>query len=69
MNMREREGRRIGIIGHEAAKFTEAGEREAKRIIRVLLDAALTLVSGGCHLNGVDIWAEEIADKIGRAHV
>lgn len=50
----------VGIVGAEAAKFTPSGEREARAIIRRLLapeDAVL--VSGGCHLGGIDIWAEE----------
>lgn len=58
---------RIGIVGHEASKFTPAGEVEAKLIIRKLLapeDAIL--VSGHCHLGGIDIWAEEVAQELGR---
>ncbi len=57
----------IGIVGHEAAKFTEKGEREARAIIwQLLLPPYATLVSGHCHLGGIDIWAEEEADKLGR---
>ncbi len=59
----------IGIVGAESAKFTPSGEREARFLIRSILHAALidasepvTLVSGGCHLGGIDIWAEEEAD-------
>jgi len=59
----------IGIVGAEAAKFTASGEREARFLIRSILNAALiaayepvTLISGGCHLGGIDIWAEEEAD-------
>lgn len=56
----------IGIVGHEAAKFTALGERRARRIIRELLSAPdAVLVSGHCHLGGIDIWAEEVADAIG----
>ena len=52
----------IGIVGHEAAKFTPKGEIEAKHIIAGLLDnGSDVLVSGGCHLGGIDIWAEEKA--------
>ncbi len=56
---------RVGIVGHEAAKFTEATEAEARRIIRALLKDAAVMVSGHCHLGGVDIWAEEEADALG----
>lgn len=57
----------IGIVGHEALKFTEAGEREARAIIwQLLLPPDAVLVSGHCHLGGIDIWAEEEADKLGR---
>jgi hypothetical protein len=56
---------KIGIVGHEAKKFTPETEAEAKRIIRTLLKEGNTLVSGGCHLGGIDIWAEEIADEMG----
>lgn len=58
----------VGIVGHERAKFTREGEIEARRIIRELLvsrDGA-RVVSGGCHLGGVDIWAEEESAKLGR---
>lgn len=75
----------IGIVGAEAAKFTNRGEQEARRlIIRLLTDfktaskfitfggmrllappVVITLVSGGCHLGGIDIWAEEEAEMVG----
>lgn len=56
----------VGIVGHEAAKFTPETEAKAREIIRFLLDEPGTrLVSGHCHLGGVDIWAEEIADQLG----
>lgn len=57
----------IGIVGHEAAKFTLNMEEEAKGIItQILLQSfietgGVVLISGGCHLGGVDIWADEIA--------
>lgn len=56
---------KVGIIGHAADKFTEVTERSAKMIIRELLNPGDILVSGGCHLEGVDIWAEEIAKELG----
>ena len=56
---------RIGIVGAEAAKFTPAGEAQARSIILMLLAPTnAVLVSGGCHLGGIDIWAEEVADEI-----
>lgn len=56
----------IGIVGHEAIKFTPAGERQARaEIWRILMEPDVTLVSGHCHLGGIDIWAEEEADKRG----
>lgn len=50
----------VGIVGVEAAKLTRATEAAARAIIRRLLHPAGTvLVSGGCHLGGIDILAEE----------
>lgn len=56
---------RVGIVGHEAKKFTPETEEKARKIIRSLLSPNDILVSGGCHLGGIDIWAEEEADKLG----
>lgn len=58
---------KIGIVGAEAKKFTLATEAQAKRVIEEVLVAghADAMVSGGCHLGGVDIWAEEVADRLG----
>jgi len=58
---------RIGIVGNEAAKFTAETERKAKEVIRTLLSQpnVTAMVSGGCHLGGIDIWAEEIANEMG----
>ena len=58
---------RIGIVGHEAKKFTPETEAKAREIICSLLHSNDILVSGGCHLGGIDIWAEEEADKMGLA--
>lgn len=57
----------IGIVGHEAAKFYPPQQREARELIRFLLQRYpdSVVVSGGCHLGGIDIWAEEEADKLG----
>ena len=58
---------KLGIVGHEAAKFTPETETEAKALIRTLLlnPAVTEVVSGECHLGGIDIWAHEIADELG----
>lgn len=63
-----RPSRRVAIVGHEGAKFTEGSEAKARRIIRKLLTEptkATLMVSGHCPLGGVDIWAEEEADYMG----
>lgn len=60
----------IGIVGNEGAKFTSETEAKAKAIIYSILyrlvpeDVEITLVSGRCHLGGIDVWAEEIADNL-----
>ena len=55
----------IGIVGHQKSKFNDITETTAKNIIFSLLKKHNILVSGGCHLEGIDIWAEEIATEIG----
>lgn len=58
---------RVGIVGHEAAKFTPETERIAREIIRELIRPEGTIVvSGHCHIGGIDIWAEEEAATMGR---
>jgi len=56
---------KIGIVGHAKDKFTSKTEAKARRIIQSLLSEGDIVVSGGCHLGGIDIWAEEEADKLG----
>lgn len=58
---------RLGIVGHEAKKFTVETEVLARQAIRELLRRhnARCVVSGGCHLGGIDIWAVEEAKKLG----
>lgn len=63
---------KIGIVGHEAAKFTPDTEAKAKQLIKCLLDDDALFaddetiaVSGHCPLGGIDIWTEEIADEYG----
>jgi hypothetical protein len=65
VNCPKGENMRVGIVGHEAKKFTIETEEKAREIIRSLLSPNDILVSGGCHLGGIDIWAEEEADKLG----
>jgi len=52
----------VGIVGHEAAKFTKAGERQAREVIRRIIRKADKVVSGACHLGGIDVWAIEEAE-------
>jgi hypothetical protein len=56
----------IGIVGSEEAKFTPKGKKHAVDIITSLLlkQSVVGVVSGGCHLGGIDIWSEEIADYL-----
>jgi hypothetical protein len=58
----------IGIVGSEAAKFTPDTEEAAKEMLRgiILFENAETIVSGACHLGGIDRWAIEIAIEMGR---
>lgn len=57
----------VGFVGHEKAKFTPTQEWDAREIIRQNIThhqhegKEVVVVSGGCHLGGVDIWAEEVA--------
>jgi hypothetical protein len=56
---------RIGIVGSEAAKFTPETEATARRMIRESLHPGDVVVSGACHLGGIDTWAIEEAKKLG----
>jgi hypothetical protein len=53
----------VGIVGSEAAKFTLSAEKLARETIERIIDAhrPQRVVSGGCHLGGIDIWAEEVS--------
>jgi hypothetical protein len=58
----------VGIVGHEAAKFTPGMESLARATIwKILEDCAepLTVISGGCHLGGIDVWAMQEARLLG----
>lgn len=56
----------VGIVGSEEAKFTSIGEARGKAIIRGLLTApgVEQVVSGGCHLGGIDKWAAQIGMEL-----
>lgn len=56
---------RIGIVGHEGAKFTPAAEGRARKAIRLLLSPGDVVISGKCHLGGIDIWAAEEGRAMG----
>lgn len=58
---------KLGIVGSEKSKFTPLGEERAKDAIRTLIRERQPnhIVSGHCHLGGIDIWAEEIANELG----
>jgi hypothetical protein len=55
----------LGIVGAEGAKFTPLGEQRAKAVIyeRIRQLKPDKVVSGGCHLGGIDKWAIEIAKE------
>lgn len=59
---------RVGIVGHEEVKFSAWARTQARDIIRgIIADAGrgAVVVSGHCHLGGVDMWAEEIGRELG----
>lgn len=62
---------KIGIVGSEAAKFTSDSEAVARSLIReLILQAEVTEVcSGDCHLGGIDQWAREECEKIGKSFI
>ena len=56
---------KLGIVGSEAAKFTPETELLAKEQIADFLNLGDTVISGECHLGGIDIWAKEYAIENG----
>lgn len=58
---------KIGIVGAEKAKFTEKGRTRARRLIRGILSekGVSAVVSGACHLGGIDRWAVEMGWELG----
>jgi hypothetical protein len=60
--------RTLGLVGSEAAKFTPETEERARDIIRAYLQLGWDrVVSGACHLGGIDVWAIEEAKEMGIA--
>ena len=57
----------VGIVGHEASKFTAETEARARAYIRRVLSHKSTTgaVSGACPLGGIDIWTREEAHALG----
>jgi hypothetical protein len=55
----------VGVVGAEGIKFTTDGEREARQAIRESISVASLVVSGACHLGGIDVWAIEEAKILG----
>lgn len=58
---------RLGIVGSEGAKFTPETEMKARTWIAHLIEEnwADTVVSGACHLGGIDVWAVQEAVGVG----
>jgi hypothetical protein len=54
---------RLGIVGAEATKFTPTTEQQARSLITSLLihEPVTCVISGACHLGGIDVWAVEEA--------
>ncbi len=57
----------MGIVGSEKAKFTPFTQGVARLLIRRLLveGKATGVVSGACHLGGIDVWAAEVGKMLG----
>lgn len=62
---------RLGIVGSEGSKFTPESEKAARAAVRELIELEKpdVVVSGGCHLGGIDIWAVEEARALGIATI
>lgn|SRR3990167_1638371 len=60
---------KVGIVGSEAAKFTPLTEQLAREAIRQNLHPGDTVVSGQCHLGGIDVWAVEEARKLSLEYI
>lgn len=57
---------KLGIVGHEAAKFTPRTKAAALQAIRDAIERheARAVVSGHSPLGGIDLWAEEVAAEL-----
>lgn len=57
----------LGIVGSEGKKFTRETEALARARIRALIAeaGATRVVSGACHLGGIDVWAIQEAKRLG----
>jgi hypothetical protein len=57
---------KLGIVGSEETKFTPVTEVLARVAIHGIIRKynADIVISGGCHLGGIDQWAIEQADKL-----
>lgn len=57
---------KLGIVGHAADKFTDETRTRAVLDILAAIERhrATLIVSGGCHLGGVDEWAEDLAAQL-----
>lgn len=60
-------GKIVGIVGSEQAKFTPHTEAEARaKIYELLTEPGVEgVVSGACHLGGIDAYAAEIGRELG----
>lgn len=58
---------KLGIVGSEAAKFTQITERSARLAIRKMIEhwEVALVISGHSPLGGVDWWAIEEAEALG----
>lgn len=58
----------IGIVGSEEIKFTALGRTRAFEKLAEIIDDidVIKVVSGGCHLGGIDKWAIQVASEMGK---
>jgi hypothetical protein len=54
----------IAIVGSAADKFDRRTERIARAVIRHFVRRADEVISGDCHLGGIDQWTIEEAKKL-----
>lgn len=58
---------KIAIVGSDSRRWTPEGERQARDLIRFILGVTgvTEVISGACHLGGIDLWAAEIGRELG----